>query len=259
MRPPRPARIKRKNPARARVFRSSGLDNHRMRPKLYLVPGNINTLTVGSTCQVRISNRRPFIAKRTRGETMARQNFYRSDKKGVPAMKKLIPLILLASVVAQPAGVDLRTVTFPATKTHRLKPAPWWYYPLVRPRTQLLLATLEVTMRPLRSFLLLLAIILGIQGLGHAQTSDERRLSIIKDVMDEFAHVELAPIRERFTAELKDSVSENDLKSARDGLGEAAGAFQPQISQTTRTVQGAAIYVSKSEFEHFKVELNRRI
>jgi len=110
-------------------------------------------------------------------------------------------------------------------------------------------------MRPLRSFLLLLAIILGIQGLGHAQTSDEKRLSITKDVMDDFAHAELAPIRERFSAELKDSVSENDLKSARDGLVEAAGAFQSQISQTTRTVQGAAIYVSKSQFEHFKVEM----
>src|SRR5216683_7525411 len=228
MRPPRPASIKSKNPARARVFRLSGLDNHRMRPRLYLVPGNINTVTVGSTCQVLISNRQPFIAKRIRGERMARQNFYRSDKKGEPAMKKLVALITLASVVAQPAGVGRSTVTFPATKTHRLKPAPWWYYPIVRPRTQLLLATLEVTMRPLRSFLLLLAIIWGIQGFGHAQTSDEKRLSITKDVMDNFAHVELAPIRERFSAELKDSVSENDLKSARDGLGEAAGVFQSQ-------------------------------
>jgi hypothetical protein len=72
-----------------------------MRPRLYLVTGNINTLTVGSTCQVLISNPRPFFAKRIRGERMARQNFYRSDKKGEPAMKKLVPLILLASVVAR--------------------------------------------------------------------------------------------------------------------------------------------------------------
>jgi hypothetical protein len=117
------------------------------------------------------------------------------------------------------------------------------------------LATLEVTMRPLRSLLLLFAIILGIQGLGHAQTSDEKRLSITKDIMDEFAHGDLASVRERFSADLKDSVSESDLKDARDELAEAAGAFQAQISQTTRTMQGAPIYVSKSQFEHFKVEL----
>ena len=41
-------------------------------------------------------------------------------------------------------------------------------------------------MRPFRNFLLLLTIILGIQGLAHAQTSDEKRLSITKDVMDDF-------------------------------------------------------------------------
>ena len=109
-------------------------------------------------------------------------------------------------------------------------------------------------MSPLRNFLLL-TIFLGMQGLGHAQTSDEKRLSITKDVMDEFGHGGLASVRERFSADLKDSVSESDLKSARDGLGEAAGAFQSQISQTTRMMQGAPIYVSKSQFEHFKVEL----
>jgi hypothetical protein len=110
-------------------------------------------------------------------------------------------------------------------------------------------------MRPLRNFLLLLTIILVAQGLGHAQTSDEKRLSITKDLMDDFAHGTLASVRERFSADLKDSVSEGDLKAARDELAGVAGAFQAQISQTTRTVQGAPIYVSKSQFEHFKVEL----
>jgi hypothetical protein len=114
---------------------------------------------------------------------------------------------------------------------------------------------LEVTMRPLRNLMLLLAIILGIQGLGHAQTSDEKRLSITKDVMDEFAHGGLASIRERFSTDLKDSLSESDLKAARDELAGVAGAFQAQISQTTRMVQGAPIYISKSQFERFKVEL----
>lgn len=110
-------------------------------------------------------------------------------------------------------------------------------------------------MRPLRNFLLLLAIVLGIQGLAHAQTSDEKRLSITKDVMEEFAHGGVASVRERFSADLKDSVSESDLKGAREELAGVAGAFQAQISQTTRTVQGLPIYVSKSQFEHYKVEL----
>jgi hypothetical protein len=110
-------------------------------------------------------------------------------------------------------------------------------------------------MRPLRNFLVLLAIVLGIQGLGHAQSSDEKRLSITKDVMDNFVRGALALVRERFSADLKDSVSESDLKGAREELAGVAGAFQSQISQTTRVVQGEPIYVSKSQFEHFKVEL----
>ena len=110
-------------------------------------------------------------------------------------------------------------------------------------------------MRPLRDLLLVLAIIVGTQTLGHAQSPDEKRLSITKDVMDEFAHGGLASIRGRFSADLKDSVSESDLKAARDELAGVAGAFQAQISQMTRTVQGAPIYVSKSQFEHYKVEL----
>jgi Protein of unknown function (DUF3887) len=110
-------------------------------------------------------------------------------------------------------------------------------------------------MRPFRYFLLLLMIGQGIQGLAFAQSSDEKRLSITKNVMDEFAHGTLASIRERFSADLKDSVSESDLKDARNDLAGAAGAFQGQISQTTRTVQGAPIYVSKSQFERYKVEL----
>jgi len=110
-------------------------------------------------------------------------------------------------------------------------------------------------MRPLRNFLLLITIIVGIQCLGHAQSPDEKRLSITRDVMDEFAHGGLASVRERFSADLKNSVSESDLKAARDELTGVASAFQAQISQTTRMVQGAPIYVSKSQFEHFKVEL----
>jgi hypothetical protein len=114
---------------------------------------------------------------------------------------------------------------------------------------------LEVTMRPLKHFLLLLTIILGIQNLAHAQTPDEKRLSITRDVMDDFAHGRVASIRDRFSADLKDEISESDLKDLREELSGVAGAFQSQISQTTRTVQGAPIYVSRSQFEHFKVEM----
>lgn len=110
-------------------------------------------------------------------------------------------------------------------------------------------------MRLHRNFLLLAIILFGIQSFGYAQTSDEKRLSIAKDVMAEFAQGRIASVRERFSADLKDSVSESDLKGAREELAGVAGAFQSQISQTTRTVQGAPIYVSKSQFEHLKVEL----
>ena len=110
-------------------------------------------------------------------------------------------------------------------------------------------------MRPLRNFLPLLLIILGMQGLAFAQTSDEKRLAITKDVMDDIAHGRLASVRARFSADLKDDFTENDLKAVRGELAEVAGAFQAQISQTTRMVQGAPIYVSNSQFEHYKVEL----
>jgi hypothetical protein len=109
-------------------------------------------------------------------------------------------------------------------------------------------------MRPIRNFLLLM-IILGIPGYGHAQASDEKRLSITKDAMAEFAHGEAASVRARFSDVLKDSVSESDLKSVQQKMMEDAGTFQSQISQSTRTVQGEPVYVSKSQFEHFKVEL----
>jgi Protein of unknown function (DUF3887) len=110
-------------------------------------------------------------------------------------------------------------------------------------------------MRQLRNFLLLFLLASGLQGLAFAQSPDEKRFSITKDVMEDFAHGGVTAVRERFSADLKDSVSESDLKGAREELAGVAGAFQAQISQTTRTVQGEPIYVSKSQFEHYKVEL----
>jgi len=110
-------------------------------------------------------------------------------------------------------------------------------------------------MRPLRNFLLLLSITFTFASLGHAQTSDEKRLTITKDVTTEFARGDVAAVRERFSSELKDAVSQDDLKGAREDLGGQAGAFQSQLSQTARKAEGQPIYVSKSQFERFKVEL----
>jgi hypothetical protein len=107
----------------------------------------------------------------------------------------------------------------------------------------------------LRSFPLLVLALVAIQSFAFAQSPDEKRLAITKAVMEEFAGGELTSVRERFSADLKDAVSESDLKGAREKLGAVAGAFQSQISQTTRTVQDEAIYVARSQFENFKVEL----
>jgi hypothetical protein len=101
----------------------------------------------------------------------------------------------------------------------------------------------------------LLFILLTIEALGHAQSSDATRLSITKTVMDEISHNRLASARERFSPDLKNSVSESDMNDVWKDLVEVAGAFQEQISQTTRTVQGAQAYISKSQFAKFKVEL----
>ena len=114
-------------------------------------------------------------------------------------------------------------------------------------------------MHRLRNFLLLLAIISGIHGIALGQSpdgkGDDKRLAITKEVTADFAHGEVASVHARFSDELKDAVSEKDLKAAREDLGDSAGDFQSQLSQTTRIFQGAPIYVSKSQFEHFKVEL----
>jgi hypothetical protein len=125
-------------------------------------------------------------------------------------------------------------------------------------------------MRQPRNFLLLVPTLLLLQALSFAQTpdkkdqqtnqnsgerSDEKRLTVTKDVMNDFAHGALASVRERFSADLKDSVSESDLKDAHDQLTEVAGVFQSQISQTTRMVQGEPVYISRSQCSRYKVEL----
>jgi hypothetical protein len=119
----------------------------------------------------------------------------------------------------------------------------------------LLKAERGLAMRSLRNFLIILTLSSGFHAMASAQTADEERLAITREVANDFAHGELSAVRERFSVELKESVSENELKTAREQLGDAAGAFQSQISQSTRMAQGVALYVSKNQFEHFKVEL----
>jgi hypothetical protein len=124
-----------------------------------------------------------------------------------------------------------------------------------RPLTQAPIARLEATMRLLRYFVPLLFVFSAMPSLGHAQSSDAIRLSITKNVMDEIAHDRLASARERFSPDLKDSVSENDIKDLWKDLVEVAGSFQEQISQTTRTVQATPMYISQSQCARFKIEL----
>lgn len=111
-------------------------------------------------------------------------------------------------------------------------------------------------MRPVRLFLpLILLFLLGLQGFGQAQSPDEIRLSITKNVMDEISQDELASVRDQFSPDLKDSLTENEMRVEITELTRVAGAFQKQISQTARTMQGKPIYVSRCQFEKFKVEL----
>ena len=99
----------------------------------------------------------------------------------------------------------------------------------------------------------LLAIVLCFHAFGHAQSTENVRLSITKDVMDEIAHNRIASVRERFSPELKDSLTENEMRDLRNELVGIAGTFKEQISQSTKTVQDTPTYVSKSQFEKFKV------
>jgi hypothetical protein len=108
----------------------------------------------------------------------------------------------------------------------------------------------------LRAFpLIVLIIIFGITEHGLAQSPDDVRLSVTKDVMDEIAGDQLAAVYEHFSPDLKDSLSQDQMRVVLNELVAVSGAFQKQISQSTRTVQGSSIYVSKSQFENFKVEL----
>jgi hypothetical protein len=117
------------------------------------------------------------------------------------------------------------------------------------------LLCLEVAMGPLRHFVIVFVTVLGIVTTGYAQSKDDIRLSITKDAMDEIGHGQLAALIERFSPKLKESASEDQLKSVMDKLTAVTGPYQKQLLRETRTVKGVPLYVSRSQFEKLKVEL----
>ena len=94
---------------------------------------------------------------------------------------------------------------------------------------------------------------------ARAQTStqsvDDLRLSLTREVMNEMAGGRISSVCDRFTPDLKDSVTEDKLQFAWNRLVGVSGAFQKQLSQSTRTIHGTTIYVAESQFEDSKVEL----
>ena len=110
-------------------------------------------------------------------------------------------------------------------------------------------------MRALRKVLLSVVILL-IAGLpGFSQTLDEVRLSITKGVMDNIAHDQLPLVIAHFSPDLKEAISQDDIETVLAQLVDVTGAFQKQISQDARTVKGMPVYISRSQYEHYKVEL----
>lgn len=90
---------------------------------------------------------------------------------------------------------------------------------------------------------------------GDTEKTDDSRLAITRDVMDEFAAGALTEVRDRFDADLKNAVSESDIQDAHDQLFEVAGAFQSQLSQAARLSMGIPVYVSRSKCARYLVEL----
>ena len=104
-------------------------------------------------------------------------------------------------------------------------------------------------MRLLRRFLLVALVASGICSPSFAQSNDEVRLSITKDVTEEIDHGQYARAVERFSPHLKESITPDQLEAGLKDLVDLVGPFQKQLSQDTRMVEGAVFYVSKSQFE----------
>jgi len=114
---------------------------------------------------------------------------------------------------------------------------------------------LGVSMRLLRYIFLIIVVTFAVNALGQDQAPDDIRLWIAKNIMDEMAHYKLASIRESFSPDLRESLTQDQMKDVMDNLVSLTGTFKEQISQDKRIVHGAPIYVSRSQFENFKVEM----
>jgi hypothetical protein len=110
-------------------------------------------------------------------------------------------------------------------------------------------------MRVLRRILLVVLVTSGIASTGFAQSKDEIRLSITRDVTDEIDNGQYARAVDRFSPDLKESITPDQLKAGLKDLVDLVGPFQKQLSQEAREVEGALFYISRSQFEKCKVEL----
>jgi hypothetical protein len=110
-------------------------------------------------------------------------------------------------------------------------------------------------MRTLRTCLVAIPFLWASLAIAQNQSRDETRLSLTKAVMDDMAGGQLEAVYDRFSPDLQGSVNEDKLHFAWNRLIAVSGAFQMQISQSTRTIHDHLIYVSKSQFENSKVEL----
>lgn len=115
----------------------------------------------------------------------------------------------------------------------------------------------EIAMRAIRTVLLIVSFLWGITVFAQtpANAVDDARLTATKDVMDQLAGDQIPSVCDRFTPDLKDSLTEDKMQFVWNRLLGLSGAFQKQLSQTTRTIHGLTVYVSKSQFEESKVEL----
>ena len=116
-------------------------------------------------------------------------------------------------------------------------------------------------MRTFRALLLVICFLGGpfpgfaVLAQSSTQSVDDSRLSLTKDVMNEMAGGSISSVCDRFTPDLKDTVTEDKLQFAWNRLIGVSGAFLKQLSQSTRSIHGTTIYVAKSQFEDSKVEL----
>jgi hypothetical protein len=122
-------------------------------------------------------------------------------------------------------------------------------------------------MRSPRAFLLIVSSLLGSAFLAQAQpraqsqvqkqsrSRDDARLAITRQVMDDMAGGKMGSVCTRFSSDLKDALTEDELDFAWNQLIQRSGLFQKQIAQSTHAAHGVSVYVSKSQFENSKVEL----